>query len=333
MGEDPTFEARQGDAPREEMKKASVLVTTPRRERIGLRVALPFFLGIALVCPAARGPAPCQAPAAGQNAESQPQRPHPIAVRVDLVNVEVTVTDAQGKFVAGLARENFRVRDEGVERPITHFSSAEAPAQVLVLVETGPAVYLIHRQHLEAAYALLEGLAADDLVALGTYDSVARLALNFTQDKGALAAAMDGLRYNLGMAQLNLLEALGAALDWLAPLPGRKAIVLLSTGLDSSGPGRWEELAQKLRASEVVILPVALGGELREPSRSRVRRKAGSVSRAAPANKDAGPSFAQADRALEAIAQATGGRAYFPRDAPRLPLHLSPNRRPATASV
>jgi VWFA-related protein len=233
--------------------------------------------------------------------------------------VGVTVADARGKFVAGLTRENFRVRVEGVERPITHFASVEAPAQVLVLVETSPAVYLIHRQHLEAAYALLAGLAADDLVALGTYDSAARLALSFTQDKGALAAAMDGLRYSLGMAQLNLFEALGTALDWLAPLSGKKAIVLLSTGLDSSGPRRWEELAQKLRASEVVILPVALGGELREPPRSPARRKAGNVPLVAPAEEDAGPSFAQADRALEAMAQATGGHAYFPRDARDFP--------------
>ncbi len=255
-------------------------------------------------------------PLAG-NARGEPQEPKPppppyrIAVRVDLVNLEVTVTDAQGNFVGDLKREDFRVLDEGVEQPLTHFAPVEAPAQMLVLVETGPAVYLIHRQHLAAAYALLEGLAPDDRVALGAFDQSARLLLNFTEDKGALAQALDALRYNLGMAQLNLFDSLQAALDWLAPLPGKKAIVLLSTGLDTSGAGRWEALAQKLRASEVVILPVALGGELREPDKKKKTVPA--------AREQAALSFAQADRALQAIAQATGGRAYFPHDARDFP--------------
>ncbi len=248
-------------------------------------------------------------PALFQEPQSQPPR---IAVRVDLVNLEVTVADAQGNFVSDLKRENFRVLDEGIEQPVTHFAPVEAPAQVLVLVETGPAVYLILREHLLAAYALLEGLAPDDRVALGTFDQSARLMLNFTEDKSALAQALGGLRYNLGMAQLNLFDSLGDALDWLAPLPGKKAIVLLSTGLDTSGAGHWKALEEKLRANEVVVLPVALGGELREPGKKKKPR---------PAAPEEGTalSFAQADRALEAIAQASGGYAYFPRNARDFP--------------
>ncbi len=231
-------------------------------------------------------------------------------MRVDLVNVEVIVTDAQGNFVGNLKRENFRVLDEGVEQPLTHFAPVEAPAQVLVLVETSPAVYLIHQQHLRAAYALLEGLAADDQVALGTYDASAHAALGFTPNKLAVGQALDRLHYNLGMGQLNLFDALGIVLDWLAPLPGKKAIVLLTTGLDTSGSGHWEALLQRLRASEVVILPVALGGELRAAETGKEKKKGVRTSADA---EEGGLSFAQANRALETIAQATGGHAYFPR--------------------
>jgi len=250
-------------------------------------------------------------PSLAQQPTGNPEPPYRLAVRVDLVSLEVTVSDAQGNFVGDLKRENFRVLDDGVEQPLTHFAPVEATAQVLVLVETSPAVYLIHQQHLQAAYALLDGLAADDRVALGTYDRSARLVLNFTDDKPALAEALDGLHYNLGVAQLNLFEGLGTALDWMAPLTGKKAIVLLSTGLDTSGAGRWEALEQKLRTSEVVILPVALGGELRAPARKNEKRRGES---APHVTGDDGLSFAQADRALETIARATGGRAYFPRD-------------------
>lgn len=270
------------------------------------RAAQASLLATILLCPAVRA----QAPAPQQQAKAQ--IPPKIAVRVELVNVDVTVTDAQGHFVSDLKRENFRLLDEGVPQPITHFAPVEAPAQVLVLVETSPAVYLIHRQHLQAAYALLEGLAVDDWVALGTYDQSVRLAPNWTQDKRALAQALGSLQYSLGMAELNLYDGIAAALAWLEPLPGKKAIVLLTTGLDTSSSRRWETLLQELRGSEVVVLPVALGGELREPNK---KKKGAPAPRATPAERDAGLSFEQADRALEAIAQATGGHAFFPRDA------------------
>ena len=148
---------------------------------------------------------------AGQEPQKEPVPA--IVARVDLVNVEVTVTNERGDFVAGLKRENFRVLDNGVEQPITHFAPIEAPAQVLVLAETSPAVYLIHRQHLAAAHALLENLTVDDKVALGTYDQSARLAVNFSADKQPLAHALGRLRYSLGSAELNLYDALSAALD------------------------------------------------------------------------------------------------------------------------
>jgi Ca-activated chloride channel homolog len=244
--------------------------------------------------------------------QGKPQAPYRLGIEVDLVNLEVSVTDEKGNFVSDLKRENFRVLDEGVEQPLTNFASVEAPAQVLLLVETSPAVYLIHQEHLAAAHALLEGLALDDRVALGTYDRSARLLLDFTLDKLALAQALDSLHYNLGMADLNLFDGLAAALDWLAPVSGKKAVVLLTTGLDTSGPARWDELLGRMRASDVVVLPVALGGELRQYRGKSGKKK---TEAAGSAGEEADLSFAKADRVLEAIGEATGGRAYFPRDA------------------
>jgi Ca-activated chloride channel family protein len=232
-------------------------------------------------------------------------------VNVNLVNVDVTVADPGGEFVSNLTRERFRILDDGVPQPITHFAAIEARAQVLV--ETSPAVYLIHRGHLQAAYALLDGLAQDDRVALATYAEAARLTLEFTDDKRAAAQAMDKLNFGLGMAQLNLADSLSAVLDYLRPFPGKKAIVLLGTGLDASGPTSWQALEQKLAASEVVMLPVALSGELREPDKKKK----------SPVNpqlaQDAAMSFEQADLLLNALAEETGGYAYFPKSAREFP--------------
>ncbi len=234
------------------------------------------------------------------------QAPFRITARADLVNVEVSVTDAKGNFVSNLTREEFRILDEGVEQRVTHFASIDSPAQILLLIETSPAVYLIHSEHLAAASLLLEGLAPEDAVALSAYDDALHPVLGFTRDKAGVAAALAALHYNLGMARLNLYESLSAALDALAPLDGKKAIVLLSTGLDESNRAAWEKLAVRMRASGVAVFPVALGGELRDTARKP---------QSPPSGGSEPLGFERADRDLSEIARLTGGSAYFPRDA------------------
>ena len=93
--------------------------------------------------------------------------------------------------------------------------------------------------------------------------------------------------------------------------------MLISTGLDSSRAAHWEALGEKLRAGDVAVYAVALGGSLRDFQRQKPAAKKGP-----PAEGDArrgGLSFAQADRDLEGMAQWSGGRADFPKSEADLP--------------
>lgn len=240
--------------------------------------------------------------------------PEPLAARTDLVRVDVSVLEKHGEFAAGLARRDFRVLDDGVERPIVLFTPVDAPARVLVMIETSPAVYLIHDQHLAAAFALLQGLDPADQVALVTYSDVPREILPFTTDKSALAQALDSLQYAIGMGQLNFYDSLSSVLDGLAPAQGKSAVVLLTTGLDSSPVSHWAPLVRKLRGSDVVIFCVALGGDLRGDGKKE-KKKPRSASPSGPDGDSLEHlhGFARADRALKLLAQITGGRAYFPQ--------------------
>ena len=230
-----------------------------------------------------------------------------LKISVDLVKADVTITDRRGNFVQGLHQENFRVFDDGVERPVTFFASTDAPAQILVLVEASPAVFLIHRQHLEAAYALLSGLAPDDEVALASYADQPRLVLPFTADKPSLAQSLLDIQYQLGSAQLNFYDSVGSCIVWLNTLPGKKALLLLTTGLDSSPSGHWESLTDRVRGSDVTIFAVALGGSFRTYD-SGPSVIPGVASDAVP-----GLSFRAADRVLQSLADLTGGQAFFPK--------------------
>lgn len=234
-----------------------------------------------------------------------------LKVSVDLVKADVSLTDKRGNFVEGLQKENFRVFDDGAERPVTFFASTDAPAQILVLVETSPAVFLIHRQHLEAAYALVSGLAHEDQVGLATYAEQPRLVLPFTADKNSLSQSLIAVQYQLGSTQLNFYDAVSSCLDWLDALTGKKALLLLTTGLDSSPSGHWEALTDRVRSSDVTIYSVGLGGSFRSFDAGP------SVIPGGSAALTPGLSFQAADHALQSLADLSGGQAFFPKDEKR----------------
>jgi Ca-activated chloride channel family protein len=232
----------------------------------------------------------------------------PIRVSVDRVNVGVIVTDARGKFVAGLRREDFHIFDDGAEQPLTDFAAIEEPAQILLLVESGPAVYFLESSHLQAAHALLDGLSPGDRVAVVKYDRAPQLLLDFSADKQAATAALVNVRFNLGFGTLNLSRSLSTVLDWLAKTQGKKTIVLLSTGFDTSPPTQPEAVLARLGTGDVRILAISLSGALRNPP--------GAASKASPEKAVvAAQGFAEADRLLTALTATTGGRVYFPNSA------------------
>lgn len=247
----------------------------------------------------------------GQQAASAAPEIH---LDVDRVNVGVVVTDSRGQFVTGLRRGDFHVFDDGVEQPLTDFLNTEEPAQILLLIEAGPAVYLLEGGHLAAVQSLLEGLAPTDRVAIARYNEGAEPILDFTSDKRLTFAALDNLRFNLGFGQLNLASSIATALDWLARVPGKKSLIVLSTGVDTSPASATQTLLARLRTSDVRLLLVSLGAELRNapPGGKKARKSATTTADQENPLTDA---FTRADDELRAIADSSGGRVYFPKAA------------------
>jgi Ca-activated chloride channel family protein len=240
------------------------------------------------------------------SAAQNPQEPsQTIRIQVERVNVGVIVTDARGQFVEGLRREDFHVFDNGAEQPLTDFASIEAPGQVLLLIEAGPAVYLLEGGHLQAALSLLNGLSAGDRVAVVKYAEAPQALLGFTEDKQAAAASFDQLRFNLGFGSLNLSSSVSKVIEWLTQVRGKKTIVLLSTGVDTSSASERAMVLQKLKTGDIRLLAVSLAGGLQDSPPGK--KKTTAKNQAQPA-----PQFAQANQLLKQMAEATGGRAYFP---------------------
>jgi Ca-activated chloride channel family protein len=268
-----------------------------------------------------------------QEQNQQQQSPFPpgevLRVSVDSVNVGVLVTDSHGAFIGGLQRNDFRVFDNGVERPLTGFSESNEPAQILFLIESSPSVYFLRGGHLAAAYRLLNQLAPTDRVAIVTYSNAPNLILNFTADKSAAFASLQATEsdFTMGNPGLNLSASLAATLNWLSTLPGEKTIVLLSSGIDSSAglyksaglsaiatsdaSVKNKELMDRvLGTSDTRVLAISLLNDLRAAPKELKHSSLSHVDRAWLQQ-----GFANADQSMREFSQATGGRFYFPRTA------------------
>jgi Ca-activated chloride channel family protein len=239
-------------------------------------------------------------------AQDPREPPQTIRIQVERVNVGVIVTDGRGQFVEGVRREDFHIFDNGTEKPLTDFATVEEPAQVLLLIEAGPAVYLLEGGHLLAALSLLNGLSAGDRVAVVKYAEAPQALLDFTADKQAAAASFDQLRFNLGFGSLNLSSSVSNVLEWLTHVQGKKTIVLLSTGVDTSAANERARVLQQLKTGDVRLLAVSLAGGLQDSPPTN-KKKTGTKNPAQPPQQ-----FAQANQLLKQMAEATGGRAYFP---------------------
>src|SRR6266436_3824913 len=161
--------------------------------------------------------------------DNSQQQNQTIRVSVDRVNVGVIVTDHSGHFVEGLRREDFHIFDNGIEQALTGFATVEEPAQVLLLIEAGPAVLFLGKNHVRASNALLNNLAPNDRVAIASYSKDPELLLDFTPDKLTARLALQSLNFTLGFAELNLSSSLASAIGWLAPFPGMYFEVPLTT--------------------------------------------------------------------------------------------------------
>jgi VWFA-related protein len=130
--------------------------------------------------------------------------------------------------------------------------------------------------------------------------------LDFTTDKPAAAASFEQLHFNLGFGSLNLSSSVSNVLEWLTQVRGKKTIVLLSTGVDTSAVNERAKMLQQLKSGDVRLLAVSLAGGLQDSPPGN-KKKTAAKNPAQPAQQ-----FAQANELLKQMAEATGGRAYFP---------------------
>jgi Ca-activated chloride channel homolog len=225
---------------------------------------------------------------------------------VDIVTVDVAVLDNKGHFIPNIPAGNFRVLEDNVPQQIKAVNAGEAPLTVSMVIEFsslfqqywyGPAWY----ETLSLAYGFASTLKPEDYVAVVAYDIKPEILTDFTTDRMKTQQALQRLQIP-AWREANLYDALTDTADRMSGLEGRKAILLISSGIDTFSKITFDQTRKKLQESGVPIYAIGLMQTFREIMDSR--QMMGPIQRM---------DFLQADNGLRTFAKETGGQAFFPR--------------------
>lgn len=158
---------------------------------------------------------------------AQDQDDDVVRVTTDLVVVNVTVLDKDGKFVPGLKKTDFQVVEDGVQQTVGGFTAEETPFAAAILLDISGSMETRLTLGRSAAIRFLEGLREEDVAAVYSFDNRVDQMQDFTPGRDLPARA-----YGLRSKMLTALNdaVLRAADDLGKRTEKRRAIVVLSDG-------------------------------------------------------------------------------------------------------
>ena len=225
-----------------------------------------------------------------------PQQPQPPSFRtgIDIVSVNVTVTDPEGRYITGLARDEFAVFEDGVQQELSFFTRSPLPIALALLIDTSASMERRLRTAQEAAIGFARRLREQDLASVIDFDSRVNILEDFTNDLPSLDRA---IRRTSAGGSTSLFNAIYISLKELTKIQARtpddvrrQAIIVLSDGEDTSSLVSFDEVLELAKRSETAIYAIGL--------RTRNTRQ----------NRG----FQEAEYVLRQLTQETGGRVFFP---------------------
>jgi VWFA-related protein len=238
------------------------------------------------------------------------QAPQATEIRYDtatqLVTIKLVVQDPKGYFIPNIRRENFAVYENGVRQHNATVEIERAPVSIGILIEHGGR-YRTLNQALAPAVAvaaqdLLDEIGREDKVAIWTYgDRVEELSAP-AANHDTLEQALDGLRTPPPVQEINVYDALIDVLHRMQTMSGRRALLLISSGIDTFSQASLQDALRAARLSAIPIYVINLDPILEL-----------AVSVDASPGAHASLDFKRAHAVLHELASVSGGRMYSPQ--------------------
>ena len=220
------------------------------------------------------------------------QQAYQFRVTVDLISLNVTVTDARERFITDLIEEDFSVYEDGILQEIEAFSREDLPIRMVLLLDTSASMVDKMNFAQEAAVRFTETLRIEDVAQVVEFGSNANILQKFTNDHGELEHAIRMTQAGGTTKLHNAMYISLRSLERQRMEARRQAIILLSDGRDTSSLVTFEQVLDLTKDTDVVIYSISL----QNTARRRGRR------------------FSEAEHVLKNLAEETGGQWFFPAE-------------------
>jgi Ca-activated chloride channel family protein len=224
-----------------------------------------------------------------------------IVVDTDLVLLDVKVVDQENTPIMNLKKEDFIVYEDKIKQTVDNVSREEVPVSFGLVIDTSGSMKSKLQTVSDASVSLIKQMRVDDEAFVASFKAEPELVQDFTSDRRELEDAISELYTSGGTA---LLDAIIATADY-AQEKGkqrRKALVVISDGLEKNSSVKEKEVMEAIKEDEVQVYLVGFIDEEMEEK---------SLFGKSPAKK--------AKDLLSRIADDSGGHAYFPKDISEIP--------------
>jgi VWFA-related protein len=223
------------------------------------------------------------------------------------VTLDVAVLDNKGNPIPKIPQDRFRILEDNTPQKITGFSIGEAPMTICLVIEFSNKFQRLYsvgwQQVLNDSYYFVRTLKPEDYLAVIAYDMRPEILSDFTTDRQMSAEALSRLRIP-AFSESNLYDTLVFTGERMQSIEGRKAIVLLSSGVDTFSKLTFDKARRGIQDNGIPIYAIGL---------LQAQREMGAAMRPGMAGASADMDLTLANNQMKTFALETGGRAFFPR--------------------
>ena len=195
-----------------------------------------------------------------------------------IVPVVTTVTDAQGRLVPSLERDEFTILDNGKPQDISFFQNDTQPFSVVVMLDYSASMTANLGLLKAASEQFLLRLLPADRGQVGSFSDKIQFSGVFTSNRDDLIFALNDLQFG---NPTRLYDAIDASMDMLKPVEARKVVLIFTDGDDTSSRVGFGDVLDHARDGEVMIYAVGLESEYFNGQRMVRSRPAGALKRLA----------------------------------------------------
>jgi Ca-activated chloride channel family protein len=178
--------------------------------------------------------------------------------RVDTVMVTVTVTDAAGRLIAGLSRDDFEIFENGERQPIVQFTDQRVPVSLGVLLDASDSMRGQKMLDARAAVDRFVGtlLEPGDEAFVAAFNHLPRVVMPWTRPPAGLAGRLDAFKPSGATAIYDALVATAPLFE--ARAHTRAALVIVSDGADTASDRTLQQARAVLRRTDPFVYAIAI---------------------------------------------------------------------------